>query len=103
MSGVTGTALLSLQMRLPEAVDYVFARRPWMLCLALLFFATPWSQAQTSAPAEKDEVTDQVGLCSSKTTRVADDEAACAVAEPSITSSAKSSGSAVDQSDSSQS
>ena len=86
-------------MRLAEAVHYAFPRRPWTLCLALFFFATPFSQAQTSAPAEKDGVTDQAGLSSSKTTHVAHDEATGAVPEPSITSGAKRSGSAIEQSD----
>jgi len=72
-------------MRLAEAVDYPIARRPWTLCLTLLLCATPFVQAQTSTPAEKDEITDQAGFSSSKTTRIADDDATTAVASlPSL-------------------
>ena len=103
MSGVGGTALLSLQMRLAEAVDYPIARRPWTLCLALLLCATSFLQAQAFTPAEKDEITDPAGFSSSKTTRIADEDATTAVAEPSITSDAKSPGLTVERSDPSQS
>jgi len=74
-----------------------------MLFLSLLFFAMPFSQAQTSAPADKDDVAEGPGFSSSNTTRIADDEATSSSPRRPLPSVAKTSASTVEQSDASQS
>ena len=85
------------------AVERAFAPRVWTLCFALLLFATPFSEAQTSAPADKDDVADGAGFSSSNTTLIADDKATSSPGNPSTVSRAKTSASAVTQPDASQS
>ena len=89
-------------MRVAEANESAFAPGVWTLCLALLFLAMPFSQAQTSAPADKNNVADGGGISSSKTTSTADDDTRSALGS-SISSGAKTSASALEQSDASQS
>jgi len=72
-----------------EAIKNIFVPRVLTFCLALLLFATPFSEAQTSVTADTDVVADGGGFSSSKT-RIADDGATSPDAQTSASASQSS-------------